>query len=442
MDLLIFPGIPLFAAYWVYGDAKDRGSSAPILWAIGVFGLLIVFLPLYFLIRPSKKERSLLCPHCGKYYESTGDFCPHCGQSLTIMSVNSLPSNSQMESSETTVTGIFSAALKGLQNHSLTEGFEQNTTSQNYNKKPIEDISASSSNYLKIKYPQITEKKIKSCPIDYVPNSYVILDLETTGLNPKEDSIIEIGCIKIKEGKEVDRFETFIKPAEAISERITEITGINNEMIVNAPQFNYIANQLWKFLKDEIIVGHNVKFDINFLYENFLNSLGLSFYNNYLDTLSLSREVYQDVESYKLEDLAKKLKVESQNHRAMADCILVKELLNDLMNEMVKNKMLIEIPPYKLLDFNAEISSKYVINLIKTVEKEDYLKYGIIQEMCDKLVDEDLATSSLCKKMASVCEKFKDYESAISFYNAAMDIDPELDFYKKIDYLENKLYKF
>ncbi|XER13753.1 hypothetical protein SATMO3_40060 [Sporomusa aerivorans] len=75
--------IPILAAAWVYSDAKSCGSSSPKLWAIGVFGLLIIFLPLYFIMRPSKKSRVVkLCPYCGKYYKGIPTFCPNCGKHL------------------------------------------------------------------------------------------------------------------------------------------------------------------------------------------------------------------------------------------------------------------------------------------------------------------------------------------------------------------------
>ena len=76
-------GIVILIAAWVYSDAKERGSSSPVLWAIGVFAILIVFLPLYFIMRPSKNSKDAkLCPYCGKYYEGVPAFCPNCGQSL------------------------------------------------------------------------------------------------------------------------------------------------------------------------------------------------------------------------------------------------------------------------------------------------------------------------------------------------------------------------
>ncbi|MBR2518438.1 MAG: hypothetical protein IKE46_01420 [Selenomonadaceae bacterium] len=85
---LIGLGIAFLISLWVFNDAKSRGSSAPVLWAIGVFLLLIIFLPAYLLMRPSKKDVTLvknapqLCPHCGKYYEPPVTYCPHCGNKV------------------------------------------------------------------------------------------------------------------------------------------------------------------------------------------------------------------------------------------------------------------------------------------------------------------------------------------------------------------------
>lgn len=87
MEHLIFYIISLMLMCWVYHDAKSRGSSSPVFWAIGVFIFFIIFLPLYLIMRPSKpseltRRTSMLCPHCGKYYEPPVKFCPNCGSKL------------------------------------------------------------------------------------------------------------------------------------------------------------------------------------------------------------------------------------------------------------------------------------------------------------------------------------------------------------------------
>lgn len=84
MTLVAFAILFVISA-WVYSDAKSRGSAHPVLWAIGVLAMLIVFLPLYLIMRPSKlpaTAKPLLCPHCGKYYEPPVVYCPNCGNKV------------------------------------------------------------------------------------------------------------------------------------------------------------------------------------------------------------------------------------------------------------------------------------------------------------------------------------------------------------------------
>ena len=86
LTFLVAVCLGLFCAIWVHGDAKSRGSSVPLLWAILVFCCLIIFLPLYLIMRPSRptfvRMQPLLCPYCGKYYEPPVAFCPNCGRQL------------------------------------------------------------------------------------------------------------------------------------------------------------------------------------------------------------------------------------------------------------------------------------------------------------------------------------------------------------------------
>lgn len=89
MATFIGIAISLGISGWVYGDAKSRNSSHPMLWAVSVFCLLIVFLPLYFVLRPARqppasiRREPMLCPYCGKYYEPPVAFCPNCGNKIT-----------------------------------------------------------------------------------------------------------------------------------------------------------------------------------------------------------------------------------------------------------------------------------------------------------------------------------------------------------------------
>lgn len=98
------------------------------------------------------------------------------------------------------------------------------------------------------------------------PQDYIVLDLETTGLSSDRDEIIEVSALKVHCGKIIDRYETLIHPFQEIPSFISDLTGITNDMVLNAPYFSDILSELIDFIGSLYIVGHNVNFDINFLY--------------------------------------------------------------------------------------------------------------------------------------------------------------------------------
>ena len=99
-------------------------------------------------------------------------------------------------------------------------------------------------------------------------DNYVVIDIETTGLTPLYDEIIEFAAIKIENDSIVDSYSTLIKPSQPISSFITSLTGITNELVENAPKIENVIDNIISFIADKTIVGHNVSFDINFLYDN------------------------------------------------------------------------------------------------------------------------------------------------------------------------------
>ena len=98
-------------------------------------------------------------------------------------------------------------------------------------------------------------------------DDYVAVDLETTGLDPRFDAIIEIAAVKVAGGKPVDSFATLVKPPFEVDEFITELTGITNDMLAHAPAIEAVLPSFLEFVGDGVVVGHNVNFDINFLYD-------------------------------------------------------------------------------------------------------------------------------------------------------------------------------
>lgn len=165
------------------------------------------------------------------------------------------------------------------------------------------------------------ERKEKGRSLIAFPEKYVCLDLETTGLSPQYDEIIEICAIKIDNSKEIERFQTLVKPENEIDEYISELTGITNELVADAPHIKDVLPSLIDFLSDWIIVGHNVNFDINFVYDNCLEHLNGYFKNDFVDTMRLSRKVVPALKHHRLEDLVKYFNIETEGaHRAAYDC--------------------------------------------------------------------------------------------------------------------------
>ena len=165
------------------------------------------------------------------------------------------------------------------------------------------------------------ERKEKGKSLLAFPQKYVCLDLETTGLSSQYDEIIEICAIKIDDGKEIERFQTLVKPENEIDEYISELTGITNELVADAPHIKDVLPSLIDFLSDWVIVGHNVNFDINFVYDNCLEYMNSYFKNDFVDTMRLSRKVVPALKHHRLEDLVKYFNIEIEGaHRAAYDC--------------------------------------------------------------------------------------------------------------------------
>lgn len=172
------------------------------------------------------------------------------------------------------------------------------------------------------------------------PDSYVVIDIETTGLSPEYDSIIEVGAIKYSSGKGVDQFSSLIQPSwqyldgNFIDSYIEKLTGITNEMLAEAPTAELVLPKFYDFIKDSLLVGHNVNFDINFLYDNFENCINKSLSNNFVDTMRISRTLHPEDSHHRLSDLLSRYSiVPSTSHRALADCESTHAILLALANE-------------------------------------------------------------------------------------------------------------
>lgn len=167
-----------------------------------------------------------------------------------------------------------------------------------------------------------SNRELKGKSLLSFPGDYVVIDLETTGLDPRFDEIIEIAGIKYSDNQEIGRFQSLVNPGIDIDPFITELTGISNDMLAEAPSLSSILPNFLNFVGQSIVIGHNINFDVNFIYDN-AQCLSLSvFSNDFVDTMRLSRRLYKDMENHKLSTLVSYLGVvESVEHRALSDCI-------------------------------------------------------------------------------------------------------------------------
>ena len=154
---------------------------------------------------------------------------------------------------------------------------------------------------------------------------FVSIDLETTGLLPKEDRIIEIAAIRFREGKEEAVYHTYLNPGRDLPKRITELTGITLQMLDDAPQFQDICQELLGFIGDDVLMAHHISFDFAFLKRAVVNSVTTKwmkekgFEKRGIDTLKIARAFLPELESRSLEALCKYYNISLNAHRAEED---------------------------------------------------------------------------------------------------------------------------
>lgn len=166
----------------------------------------------------------------------------------------------------------------------------------------------------------------------------MVLDLETTGLNPRTDKIIEIGALLVEDGEILDTFSTFVSPGRRLLSQTTEITGITDEMLEHAPVFADIAEKLLAFLGEHVLLGHSIISDYAFLKKALVNEQpkGFAFERNGLDTLKIARRFLPAEQKKALSALTAYFQIPHEPHRALADAqatFLLYEKLWDLYEE-------------------------------------------------------------------------------------------------------------
>jgi CRISPR-associated protein Cas2 len=178
-------------------------------------------------------------------------------------------------------------------------------------------------------------QKFSAARVRY-PTNYVVIDIETTGLNPEKDEIIEIGALKIIDGKIIDKFYALIKTDKPVPQNITELTGITDELAASdGKPLKSVLGDFLRFLGDMAIVAHNIDFDNRFLREACFKCEYAPIANRLVDTLALSRRLVKGLPSYKLSAMTTHFGIErGEAHRSLADCEMTRQLYSKLMNLM------------------------------------------------------------------------------------------------------------
>lgn len=175
--------------------------------------------------------------------------------------------------------------------------------------------------------------------IDLKTATYVVFDIETTGLSITRNKITEIAAVKMHEGKEIDRYATFVNPHEKIPYHIQQLTNITDEMVKDAPDLEPVLKDFVEFVGDAVIVAHNARFDMGFIQASLKNAGMPILENPYLDTLELARLLFPGMRNHRLNTLADKYKVLLESHhRAIDDTIALAGILNGLLADVDKMK--------------------------------------------------------------------------------------------------------
>lgn len=148
--------------------------------------------------------------------------------------------------------------------------------------------------------------------------SYVSIDLETTGLNPKTDKIIEIGAVRVIDGERRETFAALINPGRKLEPQIVELTGLSDEDLADAPYIEEILPDALDFIGDLPLLGHSVLFDFSFLKKAAVNSR-MVFEKQAVDTLKIARKYLADLEHRNLDYLCGHYQIPHHAHRALAD---------------------------------------------------------------------------------------------------------------------------
>lgn len=167
------------------------------------------------------------------------------------------------------------------------------------------------------------------------PEEYFVLDIETTGLSPDTDAVIELSALRVVNGEIIEEFSSLINPGIHIPYSASAINGITDDMVKDAPVIDSVMRDFAEFVGDGVLMGHNLEhFDMRFLCRDAVRHLGRDLTNDFVDTRFLARMYLSELKSRSLENLSRYYGISYVGaHRALADCHITKQVYDRLILE-------------------------------------------------------------------------------------------------------------
>ena len=228
---------------------------------------------------------------------------------------------------------------------------------------------------------------------------YVCLDLETTGLDPKTDKIIEMGAVKVRGGEIVDTFQSFVNPGRMLPEKIVELTGICDEDLKDAMSIETVIPKFLEFSGNDCFLGHSVLFDYSFMKKAVVNLDGKNKYEKFgIDTLKISRKHLASLESRKLSYLCAYYGIDQKAHRALGDAMATHFLYQRLLKDFYEGNETDFVPGQLIYSVKRETpitkAQKERLSKLITLHNINYL-YDLdclTRNEASRITDQILAT--------------------------------------------------
>ena len=227
-------------------------------------------------------------------------------------------------------------------------------------------------------------------------NTYVCIDLETTGLHPKQDRIIEIGAVKVRDGKVQDTYASFVHPGRKLTERIIGLTGIRDEMLADAPSMDQIFPELLEFLEDLPLLGHRILFDYSFLKKAAVDRK-VAFEKSGMDTLQIARRCLPWLEHKSLPYLCGHFGMDYSAHRALEDAWATHTLYQTFVRDYAKTAADLLLPRKLVYQVKRDVPVTKVqlerlSRLLSLYQIEpDFVPESLTRSEADRKIDRILA---------------------------------------------------